>query len=256
MIDAVSPSPTDPACQLAPSVYLAVCDDTSRVVDLDRGRFLGLDAIATRLLAVTLEHGPDQAATTVAREYDAPEAQVRADLDGLLAHLNGHGALRGFGPAPAWRWRNILKMPLAWLARPGRWEPGLPTLRATGRLLRRAWFSLRMFGWCGSIERWRSYAPAAQRAPLEPDQRRELIDGIHAVVCAAAASTIVFAAACKERALAAYYLLRVVHGLPAELVIGVEHYPFGAHAWVEIDGRVVSDDQEHCARFVPVARHA
>jgi hypothetical protein len=29
--------------------------------------------------------------------------------------------------------------------------------------------------------------------------------------------------------------------VPAELVIGAQHMPFRAHAWVEVQGRVVND---------------
>jgi hypothetical protein len=252
MIGLASLPATPPgAYQLAPSVYLAVRDDTSRVLDLDRGRFLGLDAVATRLLTLTLEHGPDTAATAVAREYAAAEAQVRADLDGLLRHLQSWGVLVGDGTASPWRWRDLLCSPLALLARPGRLTPGLPTVREAGRLLRRAWLSLRLFGWRGSIERWRPRAPATLPGPA---QRHELIEGIDCAIREAASRSIVFAAACKERALAGYRLLRG-HGLPAVLVVGVQHYPFGAHAWVEVDGRLVTDDTEHCAGFTPVAWH-
>jgi hypothetical protein len=252
MIDlsSLSPSPSL-AYRLAPSVYLAVRDDTSRLLDLDRGRFLALDTIATRLLTLTLAHGPAHAAATVAQEYDVEEARARADLDRLLQHLQGMGALLRSGQAPARRWRDVLCRPLALLASPGRCAPGAPTVRQAGRLLRQAWFSLRLFGWRGSIERWRALSSTTLPRPA---RCQELIEGIDAAVREAAARSIVFPAACKERALVGYYLLRQ-HGLPAVLVVGMQHYPFQAHAWVEIYRRVVTDDAEHCAGFTPVARH-
>jgi Transglutaminase-like superfamily len=45
---------------------------------------------------------------------------------------------------------------------------------------------------------------------------------------------------CLQRSAAATCLLRK-HGVRAEMVIGVQHIPFRAHAWVEIDGSVVND---------------
>jgi hypothetical protein len=45
---------------------------------------------------------------------------------------------------------------------------------------------------------------------------------------------------CLQRSAATACLLRS-HGLVADLVIGVQHTPFRAHAWVEVDGRVVND---------------
>jgi Transglutaminase-like superfamily len=45
---------------------------------------------------------------------------------------------------------------------------------------------------------------------------------------------------CLQRSAATACLLRD-HGVPAELVIGAQHMPFRAHAWVEVRGRVVND---------------
>ena len=47
-------------------------------------------------------------------------------------------------------------------------------------------------------------------------------------------------ALCLQRSAATAYLLKQF-GAPAELVIGAQQMPFKAHAWVEIDGRVVND---------------
>jgi hypothetical protein len=45
---------------------------------------------------------------------------------------------------------------------------------------------------------------------------------------------------CLQRSAATTCLLRK-HGVPAELVIGVQHTPFRAHAWVEVHGFVIND---------------
>jgi hypothetical protein len=47
-------------------------------------------------------------------------------------------------------------------------------------------------------------------------------------------------ALCLQRSAATACLLRR-HGIHAELVIGTQQMPFKAHAWVEVDGRVVND---------------
>ena len=57
---------------------------------------------------------------------------------------------------------------------------------------------------------------------------------------------------CLQRSAAATCLLRR-HGIPAQLVIGTQQIPFNAHAWVEVDGQVVSDKSVH-ARDVRRAR--
>jgi hypothetical protein len=47
-------------------------------------------------------------------------------------------------------------------------------------------------------------------------------------------------ALCLQRSAAIACLLKG-HGVPAQLVIGARQIPFKAHAWIEVDGRVVND---------------
>jgi hypothetical protein len=47
-------------------------------------------------------------------------------------------------------------------------------------------------------------------------------------------------ALCLQRSAATACLLKK-HGVPAQVVIGAQQMPFKAHAWVEVDGRVVND---------------
>jgi Transglutaminase-like superfamily len=45
---------------------------------------------------------------------------------------------------------------------------------------------------------------------------------------------------CLQRSAATACLLKR-NGIPARMIIGVQGLPFKAHAWVEVDGRVVND---------------
>lgn len=47
-------------------------------------------------------------------------------------------------------------------------------------------------------------------------------------------------ALCLQRSAAVTCLLRC-YGVPAQMVIGAQAVPFRAHAWAEVDGRVVND---------------
>ena len=47
-------------------------------------------------------------------------------------------------------------------------------------------------------------------------------------------------ALCLQRSAATACLLKQ-YGVPAQMVIGAQQLPFKAHAWVEVDGRVVND---------------
>jgi hypothetical protein len=58
---------------------------------------------------------------------------------------------------------------------------------------------------------------------------------------------------CLQRSAAAVCLLRK-HGIPARLVLGTTHIPFKAHAWVEVDGRVVNDKSYTPERYAVLDR--
>jgi hypothetical protein len=58
---------------------------------------------------------------------------------------------------------------------------------------------------------------------------------------------------CLQRSAATACLLKR-HGIPAEMVIGVQTTPFKAHAWVEVEGRVVSD-KPYVSAFYAVLDH-
>jgi Transglutaminase-like superfamily len=45
---------------------------------------------------------------------------------------------------------------------------------------------------------------------------------------------------CLQRSAATACLLKQ-HGVPAQMMIGAQQMPFKAHAWVEVNGRVVND---------------
>jgi hypothetical protein len=71
-----------------------------------------------------------------------------------------------------------------------------------------------------------------------------------------AAAKLFLPMVCKERALVGYHLLRTFYSLPATLVIGIDRYPFQVHAWVECDGKVITDAPEHCESFIPAVRYS
>ena len=47
-------------------------------------------------------------------------------------------------------------------------------------------------------------------------------------------------ALCLQRSAATACLLKR-YGVPAQMIIGAQAMPFKAHAWVEVDGRVIND---------------
>lgn len=58
---------------------------------------------------------------------------------------------------------------------------------------------------------------------------------------------------CLQRSAAAVCLLRQL-GVPASLVIGAQQLPFRAHAWVEVDGKVVGDKTDMAQTYTVMDR--
>lgn len=58
-------------------------------------------------------------------------------------------------------------------------------------------------------------------------------------------------ALCLEQSLTLYTLLRR-SSVPARLRLGVQAYPFAAHAWVEANGEPLNDIAEHIAFYAPL----
>jgi hypothetical protein len=73
--------------------------------------------------------------------------------------------------------------------------------------------------------------------------RREPSAGAAERICSAMDTACIWywkQARCLQRSAATACLLKT-YGVPAQMVIGAQQMPFKAHAWVEVDGRVVND---------------
>ena len=244
--------PPNQRFRLAPDVLMLLVEDgSSRLLDLG-GQFFGLPAVSTKLLKKTLEAGPDRAARDVSAAYGIPPEQVAADLARFLAQMTKCGLLvkdqkrRGL--------RNFLFGPLAWIL--------VLVLYLVMRLpffACRVWLllllanvSFRIFGWARTVSLWSRVAPASATLTAgEATPQRELIN--RTVRRLAAGHLLMME--CKERALCCWLLLRV-GGAPAELIVGVDLFPFLGHCWCASAGEAVGDDLARCERFVPVVHYS
>lgn len=78
-----------------------------------------------------------------------------------------------------------------------------------------------------------------------PTNRRAALPGSIEAICSAVDMASIWylkQVLCLQRSAVTVCLLRK-YGVPAHLVIGAQQMPFKAHAWVEVDGRVVNDKQ-------------
>ena len=58
---------------------------------------------------------------------------------------------------------------------------------------------------------------------------------------------------CLPRSAALTCVMRLLAGKNAKVVIGVRRPPFAAHAWVEVDGVVISDEPAAVRRYQAIA---
>jgi hypothetical protein len=252
-------------------VFLLVRDGIAQILDFNRGQFYGLDKIATSMVSLVIEKGLEKTVDELTQIYDATAEQLRSDLTQLLENLEQKQLLvatnkqsdRGCHWFYSWREkaRQILDRACLWLLKtigsilrhllnP---EP-TPNRLTVELLLILSWFSFRLLRWSRTISLWQHWHRTI--ATIDPSQADRAIATVDRTVREAAAAKLFLPMVCKERALVGYHLLRTFYGLPATLVIGIDRYPFQVHAWVECDGKVITDAPEHCESFLPAVKYS
>ncbi|HKV80547.1 MAG TPA: lasso peptide biosynthesis B2 protein [Candidatus Sulfotelmatobacter sp.] len=89
----------------------------------------------------------------------------------------------------------------------------------------------------------RDFAPLYNKVRNYPTRKRTASSGSVEAICSAIDMACIWywkEALCLQRSAATVCLLRK-YGVSAHLVIGAQQMPFKAHAWVEVEGRVVND---------------
>ena len=110
-------------------------------------------------------------------------------------------------------------------------------------------FGSRLFGFAGVYRFVQWWSQRSTAAASEPGKRSRVVDRTLEAVRIATRYYWRRGPDCLPRSLTVYLLLRR-QGVPATLHIGVKRYPFGAHAWVECEGRV-PDDAANAWRHEP-----
>ena len=119
-----------------------------------------------------------------------------------------------------------------------------PTMVSSFLLLAATDLSLRTLGFS------RTVAIARRLAHARASADSELVSEICRRV-AVAAVLYPGRARCLEQSMALYVLLRR-RGIAADLRLGVQPYPFNAHAWVELNGVALNEEPEIISQFVPL----
>jgi len=88
-----------------------------------------------------------------------------------------------------------------------------------------------------------NFAALCQRVRNCPIREPEVSCAVVETICAAVDMACIWywkEVLCLQRSAATVCLLRR-YGVCAQMIIGAQQMPFRAHAWVEVDGRVVND---------------
>ena len=210
----------------SPHVRSVVHGDRTVLLDLRRGRYYSLDGVGTRVWEL-LQAGADVPAIVaqIGEEFEAPAEVIVKDVEALLQRL-----------------AHVLKVIVPV-------EPALPPTPS---------------GWqCAATMLWVTFAlrTLGLRRTLALAQRAGRPMGRYADPTSAWLATVVRKvntagaffpgrALCLEQSLTLYVCLRRA-GIGAELRIGVQPYPFAAHAWVEYRGEPVGSTHDQIGQFVP-----
>ncbi|MDH3598270.1 MAG: lasso peptide biosynthesis B2 protein [Candidatus Tectomicrobia bacterium] len=265
---------SDVMYRLNDHVFQVVENETSRLLDFERGRFYGLDCIGTQMFTLLLTAGRREAIARVAKKYDVPKSCVEADLDAIVRKLRTKRVLVSrqqqsksarllvgtlFSGVVCLAYR-VSFFPIgtigSWITSQQRCDSRSSTGLSRGMVrlsLIMSWMSLRVLGWTGTISLFKRWHHPQHQNALIDDNFLAIVDRY---IREEAAGRFFLSMACKERAVTGYHILRAVYGLPATLTVGTRRYPFEAHAWVQCGDRVLTDDPEHCDMFTPVVTYS
>lgn len=227
------------ALYLTCNVRYRIVDGRAVLLDLSAGKYVIFDQVATAMWRTLLSAGTRQEGVRrLTEEFDAPAASLESDLSEFARVCLQRGYLQREAP----RHRKSYQ-PLS--------------VHKTALTLR-AWWSLlltsRTLAKEGFARTYEAYSGFAQPSAAAAES--------HALISRAerafrrAENFFLLRKAprdCLPRSLALYRFL-LSAGIPAEHVIGIQMYPFQAHAWVECQGLVLCDMRDHVSCFSELAR--
>ena len=95
--------------------------------------------------------------------------------------------------------------------------------------------------------------PKRRRRRLDQARQREIVHHTYRSVRTATRYYFRRRKDCLPKALTTFYLLQR-RGVEVSFCLGVRKYPFGAHSWVEWQGRVIDDHPAEVKRYTLLSR--
>jgi hypothetical protein len=238
--------------RLHPDVVWILRPDGSSCLMHMSANVCAIDAVSTNLLKSLIEVGPERSAAEQVARHSVDEPRVREDIRVFITDLRKQKVIYPllYRDPPLEKARTVAARIFVsgvlclvhLLARNLR-------LRVWGLLWAAKW-AVAQFGWARAVREWERVYPQPAAETLANTEKLEAID----LTVRKIAARSLLSVECKERALACLALARK-NGIPAQLIVGVTHYPLQGHVWVESANRIISDNPEHCRLFEPVARY-
>jgi hypothetical protein len=236
---------------LAPDAALLVTARGNAFAFDMRNSFYALSPVAAAMLERTLRGGKAHAAATIAAEFNTDTARVDADLDLFVGDLEARDFVRRRNANAKPDRVGFLASAIARAARRSLMHLPSASARATA-ILNLARLSFAVCGWTVTLAAWRRRIPLPPRnaGPALGEEIGTIDDAVRRI-----SAKLPFGGNCKERALSCWAMARVA-GQSAALVVGIVQYPLAGHTWCQTaDGRILGDDEEHCAPYMPVFRY-
>lgn len=234
---------------LAPHMRVCRLDALSVLLDLSRGRYLGLGAEQSRHLSDWVQDWPsDEQASPSEPPCDVPPAFVTRLLD--------RGMLTTEAPSQTTR----VRLPAACRSLDTR-DLSMELQVGPSRVARfvRATASATLWLRCRSLQAIATHLERVRgsRSRTRAEGASPSLNGQTAMAVSVATFDMLrpLAFTSRDRCLFdSLALVNLLHldGLDARWVIGVKDRPFAAHAWVQQDDLVLNDLHEHVRRFTPI----
>jgi len=235
--------------QYYPTPHIRYCwvEDRVIILDLHAESYFALDPTAS-VMWQQLTRLQDSNESQSLRDYFSSESPESVDLEAGFESFTQSCLTAGF---------------LTETQAPSPPETEVSTRRVQGRrfLTIRAWWSLwsvtRALARRGFAHTYNAALHLPKLPEIHPRQQTESL--ATALKAFARAENFLYLKKaprdCLPRSLALFFFLRSI-GWPVEHCIGLQQFPFLAHAWTEYHGEVLHDDPRNQERFTVIARIA
>ena len=227
---------------LASHVSRVLIDGEGVLLNQKTGKYLGLNAVGTRILEMIQEGlRTEQITEKLAELYQVDRATVRRDVEKFLEQAAKHDLLV---LSPAMGGARIAEDSSSGAAPVLSKDIPQDGAKARRRLVLHAYFLLFIIDWrlkshsFETVLQWLNDRSGGAKPSRDVGAARIAIQQVRDAIGRATKFYYRTRRDCLPNAMLAYYLMKK-RGVAVKFCIGVTKFPFKGHAWVEYEGKVV-----------------